>query len=302
MLRESVTANRRGSLFRPREFRSAWLWCRPMAKREMELSANPGAPFFSLALFAPFARTWPSDLNVKTRDPYAWVYENVLHRAWERAKRRPIPKYLDHLERTQWLSSDEIERIQLRSLRALLIHAEHERPLLSRAVCQNRLRGARCEPARRHLRHSLADEGDNPRTLCRLVDPGHRGRNIRKGTSGSTGAPLMFEHSLDSDAWRQATRIRGYRWSGFRLGAPTLHYWGQISPPKGIVGVKTRLDRAIKRDIYLDSMHSDEDSMLRAVDILRQVKPACLVVYLKAARFGAFRSRPWAPKTGPTSR
>jgi phenylacetate-CoA ligase len=220
--------------------------------------------------------------GTKTRDPYAWVYENVLHRAWERAKRRPIPQYLDHLDKTQWLSAEEIEQLQLSSLCALLVHAQTNVPYYRELFAKIGFDARGVKRSEDIAVIPVLTKDIIRARYADLVDPAHRGRNIRKGTSGSTGAPLMFEHSRDSYAWRQATRIRGYRWAGFQLGARTLHYWGQISPPKGIAGAKTRLDRAIKRDIYLDSMHSDEASMLGAVNVLRRAKPACLVVYTQS--------------------
>src|SRR6185503_19426359 len=63
-----------------------------------------------------------------------------------------------------------------------------------------------------------------------LIDPAHRGKNIAKGTSGSTGAPLKFEYSRESENWRAATRVRGYGWSGYKPGKPAFFYWAP--PPK----------------------------------------------------------------------
>ena len=41
----------------------------------------------------------------------------------------------------------------------------------------------------------------------RRSDPAHRGKNIRKGTSGTSGVPLRFEHCNRSETWRQAARL-----------------------------------------------------------------------------------------------
>ncbi len=224
---------------------------------------------------------------MKSRDSYAWVYEKILHRAWEGARHRPVPRYLASLEKTQWLPADELAQIQLESLRGLLIHSQRHVPYYIDLFWKI---GFDARGITR--RDDLAELPLLTKDIIReryndLVEPSHRGRNIRKGTSGSTGAPLMFEHSQASYAWRQAMKFRGYRWAGFRMGAPTLYYWGQISPPAGMTGAKVRLDRAIKRDVYLDSMNSDEASLLRAVDVLRREKPECLVVYTQSCALWA---------------
>ena len=37
-------------------------------------------------------------------------------------------------------------------------------------------------------------------------------------TSGTTGEPLVFGYDRDSEYWRQATKLRGYGWAGYRPG------------------------------------------------------------------------------------
>ena len=50
---------------------------------------------------------------------------------------------------------------------------------------------------------------------------------IKKGTSGTSGRPMQFEYSNESEAWRQALRLRGYSWAGYHHGLPVLHLWAQ---------------------------------------------------------------------------
>ena len=230
----------------------------------------------------------PLDSARPKGDLYGWVYQRVLHRTWERyVKRRPIPDYLDALEKSQWLSPEELTRLQVRSLRELLTHAQANVPYYrelfakvgfdARGVTRREDIAAIPVLTKEIIRERYDD----------LIDPAHRGLNIQKGTSGSTGVPLKFEHCLDSNSWREATRIRGYRWAGYRVGGPTFHYWGQAAPPSGRKGAKVRLDRALKRDVFFDSMHNDEASMLRAVELLRKTRPACLVVYTQSAALWA---------------
>src|SRR6185436_1803827 len=81
-----------------------------------------------------------------------------------------------------------------------------------------------------------------------LVDPAHRGQNIKKGTSGSTGKPLKFEYSRNSECWRQAIKVRGYRWAGYRPGVKTFFYWAAVAA--GAPNLKVRLDRALRRETF----------------------------------------------------
>jgi len=113
-----------------------------------------------------------------------------------------------------------------------------------------------------------------------LIDPKHRGKNFKKGTSGSTGKPLKFEFSRESECWRQATKLRGYSWAGYRPGRKTFFYWARVAA--GAPSLKTRLDRALRRETFFDSMRQDELSRRAALDALRRTRPEIIICYTQA--------------------
>ncbi|MGH7270397.1 MAG: phenylacetate--CoA ligase family protein, partial [Polyangiaceae bacterium] len=116
-----------------------------------------------------------------------------------------------------------------------------------------------------------------------MVDPAHLGRNIVKGTSGTSGVPLVFEYCESSESWRQAVRLRGYGWGGYRLGLPTLHDWGAGGGlPGGFAERKIRLDRALRREVYVDAISQDDVSMREAADVLAHVRPHAILAYAQA--------------------
>jgi phenylacetate-CoA ligase len=216
---------------------------------------------------------------------YAWTYEHLLFPTWQKVMRgRSIFDHLAQMESTQWLCRDELEALQLRDLRALLDHAGANVPYYRELFGKVGLdpRGvtsvrdlAVLPPLTREIIHERYDD---------LIDPAHRGKNIKKGTSGTSGAPLKFEYGNESEAWRQAVRIRAYRWAGFRLGLPTLHYWAQGADlPHGIRAAKVKLDRALRRDVYVDAVRQDEKALMETVEIIRRMKPHVIVAYTQAA-------------------
>jgi phenylacetate-CoA ligase len=222
---------------------------------------------------------------------YAWTCEKVLMNAWERAvRRRPTMQYLAWLRETQWLSPERIEALQLEKLRALLLHAGTNVPYY-----RELFRAVGFDPRDLRSRQDLAVIPPLTKEIVRaryadLVDPAHRGKNLKKGTSGSTGHPLKFEYSADSEAWRQAVKIRGYEWGGYRIGLPTFHYWAQVyANPTGAKGAKLWLDRRIKRDTVVDSMRQEESARMAAVDMIRRTKPRTIICYTQScAQFARF--------------
>lgn len=216
-------------------------------------------------------------------DLYAWACENFLSPAWERVRRRPTLTHLEFLEATQWLEPHVIERIQLEKLRALLTYAREHVPYYRELFHQ-----VGFDPRGMTKREDIEIIPVLTKDIIReryddLVDPAHRGLNLKKGTSGSTGTPLKFEYCRSSYAWREATRIRGYRWAGYRVGSPTFYYWAQVhAPPDGAKGLKLKLDRALKRETFVDSMKQDEASMRAAVQLLQRTRPAVIVCYTQS--------------------
>lgn len=224
---------------------------------------------------------------------YSGLYQWLLMPAWERAvRRRPTLDHLSFLETTQWMHPRAIEDLQLEKLRALLTYAGTNVPYYRELFAK-----AAFDPRGVTSRKDLAELPVLTREIVReryadLVDPRHAatGQNLKKGTSGSTGTPLKFEYSRESEAWRQATRIRGYRWGGYEPGLPTFYYWAQVNElPSGAKGLKIKIDRALKREVFWDSMKQDEASNLEAVELIKAHRPRAIVAYTQsAAQFARF--------------
>src|SRR5262249_30807519 len=136
------------------------------------------------------------------------------------------PQRLRYLEQTQWRSADEISALQAGELRRLLRHAYANVPFYRERLESVGLHpdDVRTAAELRKLPGLTRDEAARyaaertPRSDPRVA--------IRKTTGGSTGQPLTFGYDLGSEHWRQAIKLRGYGWAGYRMGDRTLHYWG----------------------------------------------------------------------------
>jgi phenylacetate-CoA ligase len=212
---------------------------------------------------------------------YGIAYQKLLLPLWERGVRgRSTLEHLRHLELSQWLSPEELERATTQDLIRLLSYAGANVPYY-----RELFRARRFDPRAIESRADLAELPLLTREIVQeryddLVDPAHRGKNIKKGTSGSTGKPLKFEYSAESECWRQAIKLRGYGWAGYRPGRKTFFYWAAVSggPPSA----KMRLDRALKRETFIDSMKQDLPARHSALEILRRTRPEIIVCYTQA--------------------
>ncbi len=212
------------------------------------------------------------------------VYEaafQLLLPLWERVvRRRATLDHLGYLEKSQWLCAEERERETNRALQELVCRAATSVPYYREVF-----RVLRLDPRDIRTRADLAVLPLLTREIVReryedLVDPAYRGKNLKKGTSGTTGKPLRFEYSRSSECWRQATKLRGYSWAGYRPGRKTFFYWAAVSAARPTL--KARLDRAFRRETYFDSMRQDEDARWQALEIIRRTRPELIVCYTQS--------------------
>ena len=212
---------------------------------------------------------------------YGTAYQKLLFPLWERGVRgRSTLEHWHQLELSQWLSPQELERATTQELIRLLSYAGANVPYY-----RELFRAQRFDPRAIESRADLAELPLLTRDIVQeryddLVDPAHRGKNIKKDTSGSTGKPLKFEYSAASECWRQAVKLRGYGWAGYRPGRKAFFYWAAVSgaPPSP----KIRIDRALKRETFIDSMKQDLPARQQALDALRRTRPEIIVCYTQA--------------------
>ena len=223
----------------------------------------------------------PSSFRRACDSAYGAVFQALLMPAWERGvRRRDTLAHLASLERSQWLSREELDRLETQTLSELLCYAGANVPYYRELFQKERF-----DPRGLRSRADLAALPLLTREIVReryadLVDPHHRGRNIKKGTSGSTGKPLKFEYSRASECWRQAIKTRGYGWAGYRPGRRTFFYWAAVSA--GLPSLKIRLDRTLKRETFFDSMKQDEAARRAALALLRRARPEIIICYTQA--------------------
>jgi phenylacetate-coenzyme A ligase PaaK-like adenylate-forming protein len=239
--------------------------------------------------------------------PYGEFYRRALFPLWDRrVKRRATLDHLRFLERSQWRSSSEIAAFQSAELRRLLHHAYAHVPFYRDRFNAAGLHptdivtGADLEALPLLSRSEAQESGAQRRSLA----PPHPW--ITKRTSGSTGQPLEFVYDADSEWWRQAVRMRGYGWAGYRQGDRTLHYWSD--PPRrvsenvwrrGKDRVWVTVDRGLRREYYVDSTVRSEERLAHAVEVIRRKRPSTIVCYAQGgaelARYVvATSARTWA--------
>jgi phenylacetate-CoA ligase len=228
------------------------------------------------------------------------IYRTIVYPAYETLwKRRKTMQYWRELERTQWLSSQELRDLQIQSLRRLLSRTFADSPYYRDEWEKRGLHPASLE--------SLADFQHWPvidrdvirkhRFDMRSTAPGLR--LYSKATGGSSGVPLHLDFDWDAHDRRMAAWNRGYAWAGAAPGTKQLYIWGIALGD--IPRWKRWKDYAYMRMLYrrrvLNTFDLRDETIPAFFQSHNQYRPEVIVAYTNPLYqlSRSFEERGWKP-------
>ncbi len=194
--------------------------------------------------------------------------------------RRPTFRYLSELERTQWLSREEIELLQGTKLRSLLRiardhcpwHAEH---IAEAAIDLDGDGPVSIEELRQLPWMDKVEAQDNRDRMAWQSVPGGA---FKYNTGGSSGSPLIFYFGR----WRQASdaagRMRARRWWGVEPGDREVYLWGAPVELSKTDRMKTMRDRLLNQ-LVLNAFEMSPWQMDIYIEKIRAYQPTCIYGY-----------------------
>lgn len=213
------------------------------------------------------------------RNVYGPLFRRLLYPAYETAlRRRSTFAHLREYERNQWLSAEQIARLQWRKLARLIAHCWEDVPFYRRHWGKAGVAGpADIRDLEDYARLPKLTKQDVRENFESLKASSHRGRLLYKTTGGSTGEPLKIGYTRESYERRNAVMHRGYAWAGAPLGARALYFWGAAA---GQVSLKQRLMHAAFNRRVVDVFGMKEDDLGRYVDAIDEFQPEVIVSYV----------------------
>ena len=217
-------------------------------------------------------------------DLYGPLLAKALFPAFEAARGRPTVPLLRYLQGTERWSTEALQDLQVGLLRRLVrhayLHTAHYRELFD----ERSLRPEDFTSVDDLQQLPLLDRDTVIASLdARLAVQGPKAV-IKKSTSGTTGQPVVVKYNAESRHWRDATRWRAYGWGGYHIGDRAMHYWGfGPSSTSWTARKKVQIDRAFKRDLYVDCTPRGEEALQAAVQAVRSFQPHVMVAYAAGA-------------------
>jgi phenylacetate-CoA ligase len=202
----------------------------------------------------------------------------VVYPLQEKAFHRPTFPYLAELERSQWLSRDDMARLQLKKLRGLLRIAYDHSPWHRQRMQAVNLQPENVGDLGALQRLPTMDKAQAAANREDLVWRDVPGGAFQYNTGGSSGQPLIFHFGRTRQASDAAGRIRARRWWGVEVGEPEVYIWGAPVELNKTDWVKTLRDRLLNQ-LVLNAFAMSPERMDDYLDALESFQPRSIYGY-----------------------
>ena len=193
------------------------------------------------------------------------------------ARHSHVKAYARDLERTQWLSADELRDRQWQRLRLLLQSAEQHVPYYRRMFAELGLRPDALRTWQDFSVLPLLTKALMQQYAGELKSTDSTDHPLPHHTGGSTGQPVHFFLSQSSRDIRIAAANRADGWTGWRRGQKVMHLWSLNVFNRDVYASR----KARLRD-WLESrrmLNFADSSPAELVELINQYRPALLVAY-----------------------
>jgi phenylacetate-CoA ligase len=203
---------------------------------------------------------------------------------------RAVFRYARELERSQFLSTEELQGLQLHRLRRLLEHAYRRCPFYRERFQAIGLSpdDVRSPDDLRHLppleKREIQEHSDRM-----VAERWPRGDLFLDHTGGSTGTPIAFSSSRERRCWGNAATRRHNAWAGWEIGDRVAYVWGAPRDLPSNTWRSRLIDVLMGQQIYLDTGHLDEPKMAAFHEALIRFRPKIIQAYARSlALFAGF--------------
>lgn len=212
---------------------------------------------------------------------YETAFRRVLFPAYESGLRhRDTLSWLDRYEHDQWLSPEQVAQLQWARLKQLLEHCHREVPYYQKQWRAQGIVPDDIQSMDDFAKLPLLTKADIRANFEDLKAGSMRDRLLYKATGGSTGEPMRFGYTRESNGRRHAVMWRGYGWAGAPLGTRSLLLWGAgVGNPPWKQRVRDRLYHAAFSRRIVNSFPMSEANMADYADAIDRFRPKVLLGY-----------------------
>ena len=177
------------------------------------------------------------------------------------------------LDRTQWFSPRDVERLQFRNLRFLLRHAYETVPYYRRVFRERKLFPDDFRRVEDLVKLPVLTKADVRRYSGDLVSRVYPRSGLVASQSGGTGDQIRFYVTKEQVSWEVAAEFRAYGWAGYRFGDRCLMFWGSPIDLARYAGFVKRFSGGLERVLVLNTYVVSDEVLGRYVRLMERFDP-----------------------------
>lgn len=215
----------------------------------------------------------------------AALVRRIIYPLWTVRDHPKYRRYASLFEQSQWLSPEELKQLQMRMLRAQLLHAFSTIPFYRRRMDEAMITPLDINSPEDFRSLPVLTKRDIQEHAAELLASDvPANRRVQNQTGGSTGSPLQFWLDHDRLDSRRASTDRHNAWAGLRPGDWCAVLWGSTYDigTASIPKVSWR-QKLLYRTLMLNTSAISEKDMDDFIILLRQYRPRRLTAYAQSA-------------------
>lgn len=206
------------------------------------------------------------------------IVKHVIFPLHERLLGRKTFSFLKELEALQRVSREQIGALQLRKLKALLLHARDHVPFYRARFEAAGFDPESMETLEDFKKLPLLSKSEIRGQLEEMVWKECPGGLYRYNTGGSSGEPLVFYFDRRRQAYDKAARMMTHRWWGADVGDKELYLWGSPLETTKQDRLKDLRD-GLTNELLISAFEISEEKVPGIVEQFRRFRPDCVFGY-----------------------
>jgi len=204
---------------------------------------------------------------------YHLFAENVVLPVYDLVRRTSRFRFGRVLQKSQWLSRAQIERLQNGNLRVLLKHAYETVPYYRRTFRERGLTPEDIKSVDDLAKLPILTKPDIRKNFEDLVSRSIPRSRLIPYHSGGTGDPVHFYITKESFSWEVAAEFRAYGWAGYRLGDPCFVLWGSPADLSKYKSIISRFTKTFENVLTVDAFLMTDEVLGRYASLLEKFNP-----------------------------
>ncbi len=193
-------------------------------------------------------------------------------------------RFYDTLQRTQWLSSEQIRKLQDQKLQRLIHHAYDHVSYYRNLFDERGLKPTDIETIDDLSKIPFLTKDDVRSNLyfSLLSDTYDKKRVLKISTSGSTGEPFVCYADQRQLEQRWAATQRSMEWTGYRFGDRQIRLWHQTVGMNLSQIIRERIDSFFNRRMFIPAYQMSEKNIVNTIRRIDKFRPALLDGYAES--------------------